>query len=92
MIATLIPLMNPAHPRTASHGVSGPVLLLLNVEEAANCLGVGRTTIYKLIGNGQLESVKIGRSRRVPYAALQRYVEQLSHRFPPHARPLLAAA
>lgn len=51
--------------------------LLLTVEEAARRLGVGRTTMYVLIGNGEIESVPIGRLRRVPAECLTEYVKNL---------------
>ncbi len=51
--------------------------VLLTVEQAAARLQVGRTRAYVLISSGALESVTIGRSRRVPVAALERYVAQL---------------
>ncbi len=51
--------------------------LLLKPEQAAKILAVGRTQVYALIANGDLESVQIGRLRRVPYVACERYVESL---------------
>ncbi|MYT19986.1 excisionase family DNA-binding protein [Streptomyces sp. SID7760] len=54
-----------------------PTLVLLTVEEAARRLRVGRTTCFHLIGSGQLESVPIGRLRRVPVAAVHEYVARL---------------
>lgn len=51
--------------------------LLLTPEEAAYALGVGRSTLFELMNSDALESVKIGRSRRVPVAALAAYVERL---------------
>jgi excisionase family DNA binding protein len=51
--------------------------LLLTVVEAAAMLGVGRTTAYELIAAGQLQVVHIGRSARVPVAAVHRYVDGL---------------
>lgn len=54
-----------------------PSRLLLTVEEAARRLGVGRTTMYALIGTGEVESVPIGRLRRVPAECLIEYVENL---------------
>lgn len=51
--------------------------LLLDVDEAAEALGVKRTHLYQLLGRGELESVKIGRSRRVPVGALEDYVARL---------------
>ena len=56
---------------------AGPAPLLLTVVEAARLLGVGRSTAYELLGSGELESVHIGRSRRVPLAAVENYVESL---------------
>lgn len=51
--------------------------LLLAADEAAELLGVGSTTVYELLAAGQLESVRIGRSRRIPRAALVAYVDRL---------------
>jgi excisionase family DNA binding protein len=41
--------------------------LLLKPEEAAECLNVGRSKVYELMGAGALESVRI--SARPPGAA-----------------------
>ena len=54
-----------------------PEQLLLTPERAADRLDVGRTTVYELIASGQLDSVKIGRARRIPAEALVAYVERL---------------
>lgn len=51
--------------------------LLLTVDEAGELLGVGRSTVYDLIRGHRLESVRIGRSRRVPRAAVLAYVDRL---------------
>lgn len=51
--------------------------LLLKPEEAALVLGVGRSVLYELLGTGRIESVQVGRSRRIPWAALEEYVERL---------------
>jgi excisionase family DNA binding protein len=53
--------------------------LLLRVEEVAQLLEIGRTRVYHLIASGELASVKIGGSRRVPTAAVHRYVAGLVH-------------
>ena len=52
--------------------------LLLSPEEAAEVLGVGRSTVYDLMRMRLLPSVKIGRSRRVPAEALRQYVSRLA--------------
>ncbi|GAB3814500.1 excisionase family DNA-binding protein [Kribbella italica] len=51
--------------------------LLLTVEEAAARLGLGRTFTFALIGSGELESVAVGRLRRVPVECLTEYVNRL---------------
>ena len=51
--------------------------LLVSVEEAARILAVGRSMLYELIAAEQLETVRIGRCRRVPVDALRMYVERL---------------
>ena len=53
---------------------------LLTVFVAARLLGVGRSTAYELIAAGELEVVHIGRSARVPVAAVDAYVERLRAR------------
>ena len=51
--------------------------LLYTVEEAAQTLGLGRTKAYDLIKSGELASVRIGRSRRIPSEALTAFIAQL---------------
>ncbi|MHA6762027.1 excisionase family DNA-binding protein [Streptacidiphilus sp. PAMC 29251] len=49
-------------------------LILLTVEEAARRLQIGRTTCFALIRTGELESIPVGRLRRVPADAPAAYV------------------
>jgi len=51
-----------------------PAKLLLTVEEAARALSVGRTLMWELVMRRKVKSIKVGRSRRVPVAALQEFV------------------
>jgi excisionase family DNA binding protein len=51
--------------------------LLVTPEEAARRLSVGRTTIYELMSSGELQSVNIGRCRRVPVSSLSSFVSNL---------------
>ena len=52
--------------------------LLLSLDEAAEVLGVGRSRLYDLIRKRELVSVTIGRSRRIPVAALREYVARIT--------------
>ena len=51
--------------------------ILLTVEEAAKRLGIGRTFAWRLVRTGELESVQIGRLRRVHVDAIRGYAAQL---------------
>ncbi|HUR17499.1 MAG TPA: helix-turn-helix domain-containing protein [Acidimicrobiales bacterium] len=63
--------------RPAEGDASTVAPLLLRPEEAAAVLGIGRSTLYELLAAGAVESVLIGKSRRVPVAALDDYVVHL---------------
>lgn len=52
--------------------------VLLTVEAAAEQLSIGRTYMYQLLKNGQIESVKVGRLRRIPAVALTAYARRLA--------------
>lgn len=51
--------------------------LLLTMVEAAKQLSMGRTSLYSLVMRGEIESVTIGRSRRIPRQSLDAYVARL---------------
>lgn len=47
--------------------------IFLSVDESARRLGLGRTFFYSLLRRGEIVSVKVGRCRRVPVAALEAF-------------------
>jgi excisionase family DNA binding protein len=49
---------------------------LLRIEEAARVLALGRSKTYQLVMEGAIPSIHIGRSRRIPAAALERWIDQ----------------
>ena len=51
--------------------------LLLTIKEAAALIGIGRTTLYRLMDAGEIHSVHVGTSRRIPVAAAYGFVERL---------------
>jgi excisionase family DNA binding protein len=51
--------------------------LLVTAERASELTQLGRSTIYQLLKSGELQSVKIGRSRRIPRKALEDFVAGL---------------
>jgi excisionase family DNA binding protein len=58
---------------------STPVLipLLLTVKQAAQLLGLGRSTVYELLDAGELRSAKRGASRRIPLQEVHQYIDRL---------------
>jgi excisionase family DNA binding protein len=54
-----------------------PSPTLLTVEEVAQLLSIGRTTMYALLKAGHINSVRIGRLRRIPAEALTAYTARL---------------
>jgi len=51
--------------------------LLLTPNEAATVLGISRATLYPLLMRKEIPSIRIGGLRRVPVAALERYIDDL---------------
>tara|TARA_Y100001951_G_C11176229_1_gene203234 strand:+ start:473 stop:679 length:207 start_codon:yes stop_codon:yes gene_type:complete len=52
-------------------------LQLLTVPEAQAMLKIGRTRLYALLADGQLESVRIGTSVRIPLASIRQFITDL---------------
>jgi excisionase family DNA binding protein len=50
---------------------------LLTIDEAAQRLGIGRSHAYIYVMKGEIESVKLGRSRRVPASAIEDFIRRL---------------
>ena len=49
--------------------------LAISINETAKVLGLGRTSIYALIGDGRLETFKLGRRTLVKTASIRRVVD-----------------
>jgi excisionase family DNA binding protein len=50
---------------------------LLRLPEVADRIGLGQAKTWDLIADGTIESVKIGRARRVPDVAVDHYIAKL---------------
>jgi excisionase family DNA binding protein len=68
-------------------GRTGP--LLLTVVQVAEALGVGRTLVYELIARGELETVHIGRTTRVPARSVDGLLLKLQNQLASQAMPSL---
>jgi len=50
--------------------------MLLRPAEAAEAIGVSRSRMYELLASGELPSIHVGRTVRVPVAALQAWIAE----------------
>jgi excisionase family DNA binding protein len=66
------PESKPGHPSTEIPDGK----LLLRINDAAERLSLSRTNLYKILMSGELESIKIGRSRLIPTDALESFVNR----------------
>lgn len=48
--------------------------LLLRPEQAAEAIGVSWSRLYEMLARGELTSITVGRSRRVPVDALRHWL------------------
>ena len=52
--------------------------VVLSVQLLADVLQIGRNSAYDLVKSGQIRSIRIGRTIRIPQSALFDYLNQLS--------------
>ena|ERR1700687_1625852 len=71
------PPLEPPKPVDDKQSEWPPERMLYPLKEVQHRLSISRTTVYQLVGDGQLPSVKIGRRRFVTAAALDFYIEGL---------------
>jgi excisionase family DNA binding protein len=50
--------------------------MLLRPMEAAEAIGIGRSKIYELLASGELPSIRIGGSVRVPVDKLREWIDR----------------
>ncbi len=52
------------------------VPIYVTVREACEHLSIGRTTLYRLLRDGELKSSTLGRARRISLASIIDYLER----------------
>lgn len=50
--------------------------LVLNIKDLMSMLAIGRNTAYELVRSGQIPSIRIGRTYRIPRDTLLKYLAQ----------------
>lgn len=54
--------------------ISENLPVVLSVQQLAEVLQIGRNSAYDLVKSGQIRSIRIGRTIRIPQAALLEYL------------------
>lgn len=54
--------------------------LAVGVEEAADMLGIGRSSVFALMNAGDLKSLKVGKRRLIAVAELRAFLERQARR------------
>lgn len=73
------PVVSP-HDRVAEVASSSPPRnALLRIAEAAELLGVSRSTLYQLVSANTVPVVRVGRLVRIPRDALLRWIENQAY-------------
>lgn len=67
----------PTGRRPATLPTPAPDRLVYTIREAAHALRISRTKLYELLDSGAIESIHIGRSRKIPADALRTYLDHL---------------
>lgn len=49
--------------------------IAVRIVDAAQMLGLGRSSVYKLIDTGEITTVKVGRARLVVVASLRAFID-----------------
>ena len=52
---------------------------LITPENVADMLGCGMNTTYKLLKEGKIKAMRIGRAWKIPKRSVQEYIVQESH-------------
>jgi excisionase family DNA binding protein len=50
----------------------------VRVEEAAEMLGLGRSTVFELLKDGSLASIKVGKRRLIPIHEIAAFIGRLA--------------
>ena len=63
-------------PASSSDRLESDLPLVVTIKEATRLLRIGRTTLYKLVSERDLTSVKIGGASRILRSSLDEYVKR----------------
>jgi len=68
------------HDKTTTSDTTTPTRddrILVSIPDACRLLGVGRSTVYELLGSGSLDGVKLRKRRLVVRSSISRFVASI---------------
>lgn len=77
LLTQLAELMSDEMPMEHPEAKPIPDRILFTVEEAAEQLHIGRTRMFALVKSGEIDSVMIGRLRRIHIDSIHDYARRL---------------
>ena len=60
-------------------------ILAVKISEAVRITGIGRTKLYELMNEGQIETIKVGTATLIPVDSLRLFLDRLRRKHPPSA-------
>ena len=62
---------------TREPGLASPPRLTVRIADATKMLGIGRSKLYELIGDGELETIKLGTATLIIVDSIHALIERL---------------
>ena len=73
-----------AEPRVNDRQLKLPFdTITVKISVAVQITGIGRTKMYELINDGQIEAIKVGTATLIPVDSLRRFLDGLRQKQPP---------
>ena len=67
---------DPTTPNASTQPLHTPIRLALGIEEAGSALGLSRTTMFRLIKDGEIKVVKLGGRTIISVSELTAFLER----------------
>lgn len=66
----------PNAPAGSPAELKAAMPITVRVKDACRLTGIGRSKLYELIGNDEIETIKVGTITLIPLASLNRFLER----------------
>jgi excisionase family DNA binding protein len=66
----------PNGPSVSTAELRAATPMTVRVKDACRLTGIGRSKLYELIGNDEIETIKVGTITLIPMTSLMRFLER----------------